>query len=159
MSKEFTKEEIIGKQFNLDLGSLSPVSVIVKDIKQDIDLSGNIDKVIVEYLHSTPGRTEEFTLSNFEYLACIEIISTETKMKFSSLFETTMRDKIEELLDMSDPITKSHYMIWDTADGSAVGLCEILLEQLIRNHKKDNGEYYDTDYDQIKLRYQNKEDE
>ena len=86
MSKEFTKEEIIGKQFNLDLGSSSPVSVIVKDIKQDIDLSydnypkGNIDKVIVEYLYSTPGRTEEFTLSNFEYLACIEIIPTETKM-------------------------------------------------------------------------------
>jgi hypothetical protein len=71
MSKELTKEEIIGKQFNLDLGSssirltLSPVSVIVKDIKQD--------KVIVEYLYSTPGRTEEFTLSNFEYLANIEI--------------------------------------------------------------------------------------
>ena len=86
MSREFTKEEIIGKQFNLDLGSSSPVSVIVKDIKQDIDLSydnypkGNIDKVIVEYLYSTPGRTEEFTLSNFEYLACIEIIPTETKM-------------------------------------------------------------------------------
>ena len=73
MSKELTKEEIIGKQFNLDLGSSSPVSVIVKDIKQDIDLSGNIDKVIVEYLYSTPGRTEEFTLSNFEYLAYIEI--------------------------------------------------------------------------------------
>ena len=65
MSKELTKEEIIGKQFNLDLGSSSPVSVIVKDIKQD--------KVIVEYLYSTPGRTEEFTLSNFEYLAYIEI--------------------------------------------------------------------------------------
>ena len=61
-----SKEDIIGKQFNLDLGSSSPVSVIVKDIKND--------KVIVEYLHSTPGRTEEFTLSNFEYLACIEIV-------------------------------------------------------------------------------------
>ena len=74
MSKELTKEEIIGKQFNLDLGSSSPVSVIVKDIKQDID------KVIVEYLYSTPGRTGEFTLSNFEYLACIEIIPTKTKI-------------------------------------------------------------------------------
>jgi hypothetical protein len=63
MSKEFTKEEIIGKQFNLDLGSSSPVSVIVKDIKND--------KVIAEYLNSTPGRTEEFTLSNFEYFACM----------------------------------------------------------------------------------------
>jgi hypothetical protein len=55
-----------------------------------------------------------------------------------------MRDKIEELLDMSDPMTKSHYMSWDN--------------QLIRKHKEENGEYYDTDYDQIKLRYQNKED-
>ena len=67
-----------------------------------------------------------------------------------------MRDKIEELLDMSDPMTKSHYMIWDSGDCSEVGLCEILLDQLIRKHKKDNGEYYDTDYDQIKLRYQTK---
>ena len=50
-----------------------------------------------------------------------------------------MRDKIEELLDMSDPMTKSHYMIWDSGDCSEVGLCEILLDQLIRKHKKDNG--------------------
>tara|TARA_R110000751_G_scaffold113441_1_gene212579 strand:+ start:498 stop:743 length:246 start_codon:yes stop_codon:yes gene_type:complete len=81
-----------------------------------------------------------------------------------------MKDKIEELLDMSDPMTKSHYMTWDKGDCSEVGLCEILLDQLIRKHKKDNGEYYDTDYDgkwedhilwvdQIKLRYQTKEDE
>ena len=69
-----------------------------------------------------------------------------------------MRDKIEELLDMSDPMTKSHYMSWDKGDCSEVGLCEILLDQLIRKHKKDNGEYYDTDYDQIKLRYQNKDE-
>ena len=69
-----------------------------------------------------------------------------------------MRDKIEELLDMSDPITKSHYMIWDNGDCSEIGLCEILLDQIIRKHKEDNGEYYDTDYDQIKLRYQNKDE-
>ena len=56
-----SKEEIIGKEFNLDLGSLSPVSVIVKDM--------TIDKVIVEYLKSTPGRIEEFSISDFEYLA------------------------------------------------------------------------------------------
>ena len=62
--------------------------------------------------------------------------------------------KLEELLDMSDPITKSNYMRWDKDDCSEVGLCEILLDQLIRKHKEDNGEYYDTDYDQIKLRYQ-----
>ena len=60
-----SKEEIIGKEFNLDLGSLSPVSMIVKDM--------TIDKVIVEYLKSTPGRIEEFSISDFEYLAGIKI--------------------------------------------------------------------------------------
>ena len=30
-----SKEEIIGKEFNLDLGSLSPVSMIVKNITND----------------------------------------------------------------------------------------------------------------------------
>ena len=59
------KEEIIGKEFDLDLGSSSPVSMIVKDVTED--------KVIVEYLRSTPGRVEEFTISEFEYLAGIEI--------------------------------------------------------------------------------------
>ena len=64
-----------------------------------------------------------------------------------------MRDKIEELLDMSDPITKSNYMRWDKGDCSEVGLCEILLDQLIRKHKEDNGGYYNADYYKIKLRY------
>ena len=80
------------------------------------------------------------------------------KVREESFKQKKMRDKIEELLDMSDPVTKSHYMVWDSGDSSEVGLCEILLDQLIRKHKEDNGEYYDTDYDQIKLRYQ-KEDE
>ncbi len=39
--------------------------MIVKDVTED--------KVIVEYLRSTPGRVEEFTISEFEYLAGIEI--------------------------------------------------------------------------------------
>jgi hypothetical protein len=60
-----SKEEIIGKEFNLDLGSSVPVSMIVKDITDD--------KVIVEYKYSTPGRVEEFTISDFEYFACIKL--------------------------------------------------------------------------------------
>jgi len=64
-----------------------------------------------------------------------------------------MIDKIEELLDMEDPTTSLNYMRWDMGDCSEVGICEILLDQIIRKHKKDNGEYYDTDYDEIKLRY------
>ena len=59
-----SKEEIIGKTFNLDLGS-SPVEVKVIKITDS--------KVIVEYLHSTPGRIEEFSISNFEYFTMIKI--------------------------------------------------------------------------------------
>ena len=62
-----SKEELIGKKFNLDLGSSAPVSMIVKDVTKD--------KVIVEYLDSTPGRTEEFTISEFEYFAMIKLES------------------------------------------------------------------------------------
>ena len=67
--------------------------------------------------------------------------------------KTKMIDKIEELLDMGDTITKQNYMGWDKGDCSEVGLCEILLDQLIRKHKEENGEWYDRDYDEIKLRY------
>ena len=63
------REEIIGNRFDLDLGSFTPVSIIVKDVTKD--------KVIVEYLHSTPGRVEEFTISDFEYFAMIKIESYE----------------------------------------------------------------------------------
>jgi hypothetical protein len=63
------KEQLIGKEFNLDLGSLAPVSMIVKDVTKD--------KVIVEYLKSTPGRIEEFTISDFEYFAMIKLESYE----------------------------------------------------------------------------------
>ena len=63
------KEQLIGKKFTLDLGSLASVSVIVKDVTKD--------KVIVEYLKSTPGRIEEFTISDFEYFAMIKLESYE----------------------------------------------------------------------------------
>jgi len=59
------KEEIIGKTFTLDVGSLAPVVVVVKEITNE--------KVIVKYLNSTPGRTEEFSISAFEYFAMIKI--------------------------------------------------------------------------------------
>jgi len=63
-----SKEQLIGKKFTLDLGS-TPVEVIVNDMTED--------KVIVEYLKSTPGRIEEFTISDFEYFAMIKIESYE----------------------------------------------------------------------------------
>jgi hypothetical protein len=62
------KEELIGKKFTLDLGS-TPVEVVVNDITEN--------KVIVEYLKSTPGRIEEFTISDFEYFAMIKLESYE----------------------------------------------------------------------------------
>ena len=58
------KEQIIGKEFTLDLGS-TPVQVVIKNITKD--------KVIVEYLNSTHGRIEEFSISDFEYFAMIKI--------------------------------------------------------------------------------------
>lgn len=64
------------------------------------------------------------------------------------------RNQIESLLNMEDPITKQNYMRWDKGDCSEVGLCEILLAQLIREHKNENAEWYNRDYDEIKLRYE-----
>jgi hypothetical protein len=63
-----SKEQLIGKKFTLDLGS-TPVEIVVNDITEN--------KVIVEYLKSTPGRIEEFTISDFEYFAMIKIESYE----------------------------------------------------------------------------------
>jgi hypothetical protein len=63
-----SKKDLIGKTFTLDLGS-TPVEVIVNDMTED--------KVIVEYLKSTPGRIEEFTISDFEYFAMIKLESYE----------------------------------------------------------------------------------
>jgi len=64
-----------------------------------------------------------------------------------------MIDKLEPLLNMYDPEIKQLWVRWDKGDCSPIGLCEILLYQLIKEHKEDNGIYYDTDYDEIKLRY------
>jgi hypothetical protein len=63
------KNQIIGREFNLDLGSLAPVEMVVRDVTED--------KVIVEYLNSTHGRMEEFTVSEFEYFAGIKINENE----------------------------------------------------------------------------------
>ena len=59
---------------------------------------------------------------------------------------------IESLLDLYDNDIKTLYHSWDKGDCSLVGLIEILLYQEIKNHKKENGDYYNTDYDDIKLR-------
>jgi hypothetical protein len=66
--KVMSKEQLIGKKFTLDLGS-TPVEIVVNDITEN--------KVIVEYLKSTPGRIEEFTISDFEYFAMIKLESYE----------------------------------------------------------------------------------
>lgn len=66
----------------------------------------------------------------------------------------TRLEQLESLLNMEDSITKQNYTSWDKGDCSEIGLCEILLSQLIREHKQENGVYYDTQYDNIKLRYE-----
>lgn len=64
------------------------------------------------------------------------------------------KNQIESLINMEDPITKKNYMSWDKGDCSEIGLAEILLAQLIREHKMEHGEWYNSDYDVIKLRYE-----
>jgi hypothetical protein len=68
--------------------------------------------------------------------------------------QTLLIDKIEELLDFNDQQTKINYMSWDKGDCSVVGLCEILLSQELRKHRQENGEWSDSDYEIIKLRYE-----
>jgi FKBP-type peptidyl-prolyl cis-trans isomerase 2 len=59
------ENNVIGRTLNLDLGSSSPVNVTIKEITNT--------KVIVEYNNSTPGRTEEFTIIDFEYFSGLKI--------------------------------------------------------------------------------------
>lgn len=54
----------IGQELSLDLGALMPVSMKI--------LSIDDKKVVVEYLNSTPGRTEQFDIASFKSL-CGEI--------------------------------------------------------------------------------------
>lgn len=57
--------ELIDRTLDLDLGSSTPVNVTIKEITDT--------KVIVEYNRSTPGRTEEFSISDFEYFSGLKI--------------------------------------------------------------------------------------
>lgn len=65
---------------------------------------------------------------------------------------------IENLLDLSDDEINGFYGSWDKGDCSLVGLVEIYLYQCIKKHKQENGCNYDTDYDEIYLRYGHKRD-
>lgn len=50
---------IINQRYSLDLGSSSPVEVIVREVDEKY--------VYVEYLYSWEGRTEKFTLSDWNH--------------------------------------------------------------------------------------------
>jgi len=65
MEKTINKEELIGKVFYLDMGSLSPIEVEV------IGVDG--DMVKVKYLNSYQNRVEIFNIGNFCYFANITI--------------------------------------------------------------------------------------
>lgn len=62
---------------------------------------------------------------------------------------------IEQLLDLNDNEILCFYRGWDKSDCSLIGITEIYLFQCIKKHKEENGMYYDTDYDYIRLRYGN----
>lgn len=84
-----------------------------------------------------------------------------SKDKFKELLKESLnkdtskneKEEIEKKLDLTDPEIKLLYNKWDNGDCSLVGIVEIYLYQCIKKHKDENGAYYDTDYDQIKLRY------
>ena len=63
------------------------------------------------------------------------------------------KNTIESLLDLNDDEIKQLYNSWDKGDCSLVGLTEIYLYQCIKKHKQENKEYYNTDYNNIHLRY------
>lgn len=50
-----------------------------------------------------------------------------------------IRETLVSLLNLGDDETKRKYLSWDKGDCSVVGLCRILLEQLITEDKKSKG--------------------
>ena len=106
------KEQLIGKEFNLDLGSLAPVSMIVKDVTKD--------KVIVEYLNSTPGRTEEFTISDFEYFAMIKLESYELSKEEIPTIDLKLETKEVKGCVVYTPwmVIETPYLIFSDKDGT-----------------------------------------
>ena len=106
------KEQLIGKEFNLDLGSLAPVSMIVKDVTKD--------KVIVEYLNSTPGRTEEFTISDFEYFAMIKLESYELSKEEIPTIDLKLETKEVKGRVVYTPwmVIETPYLIFSDKDGT-----------------------------------------
>ena len=59
-----SNETLVGRTLDLDLGSI-PVNITIREITDT--------KVLVEYNRSTPGRTEEFSISDFEYFSGLKI--------------------------------------------------------------------------------------
>lgn len=82
---------------------------------------------------------------------------SEFKKLFKNKFEEQQREEIEKKLNLDDPEIKMLHNTWDKGDCSLVGIVEIYLYQCIKNHKEENGSYYDKDYDKIVLRYGNKQ--
>lgn len=102
---------------------------------------GWIDKETFEFIidENDPKYLEQRAAMKFE----VECLEKEMKR----------RTTLEGFLNLDDPEIKQLWMKWDKGDGSEVGLCEILLYQIIKEHKEANGDFYDRDYDEINLRY------
>jgi len=63
----YYKNELIGREFKLDLGSSSPIDVKIESFDGVY--------VVLKYLSSSVNRTEKFFIDNFEELTGIEIKS------------------------------------------------------------------------------------
>jgi len=64
-----------------------------------------------------------------------------------------LRNTLENSLNLSDPQIETLYHKWLAEDMSDVGLCEILLFQLMEKHKVDKGSEYNHEFKNIVLRY------
>ena len=64
-----------------------------------------------------------------------------------------LRNTLENSIELSDPKIEELYTKWIAEDMGDVGLCEILLYQLIEKTKKEKGDDYNGEFNNIVLRY------
>ena len=60
-----------------------------------------------------------------------------------------MRNEIENLLNLENPLIKTLYNSWDKCDCSEIGLAVILLKQLINTEIEFRNKQYDGCFDEL----------
>ena len=86
------KDGLIGHRLDLDLGQQAPVAMRVIAVEND--------KVVVEYLNSTAGRIEKFSISDFEKLSGLKL--TDDSEDINKMLVTGELEKNEALNDIVD---------------------------------------------------------